>query len=159
MYRNYYFRRSLGFLSVVVSIAVAVTIFATNAFADVPPAQDAVQTVMPITSGPGNPRNSEGDFIKLKDGRILFVYTHFTGNSGVDHASAHLAGRFSDDGGKTWTKEDTLILPNEAKMNVMSVSLLRLQDGRIALFYCRKNSFWDCLPIMRTSEDEAKNVE
>ncbi|MCK5369224.1 MAG: exo-alpha-sialidase, partial [Cyclobacteriaceae bacterium] len=58
----------------------------------------------------GNPRNSEGDFIQLKDGRILFVYTHFTGGTG-DHASAYLAGRFSNDGGETWTNEDISILP------------------------------------------------
>ena len=81
-----------------------------------------------------NPRNSEGDFIKLKDGRILFVYTHFTEGSG-DHASAYLAGRFSDDSGKTWRNEDVMILPNEGGMNIMSVSLLRFTNGKIALFY------------------------
>lgn len=36
----------------------------------------------------------------------------------------------------------------------MSVSLLRLNDGRIALFYARKNSHEDCRPMMRVSEDE-----
>ena len=81
-----------------------------------------------------NPRNSEGDFIQLKDGRILFVYTHFTGGTG-DHAQAHLAGRYSSDDGLTWTKEDVLIVPNEGGMNVMSVSLLRLQNGNIAPFF------------------------
>ncbi len=104
---------------------------------------------------PGNPRNSEGDFIKLNDGRILFVYTHFTEGSG-DHASAYLAGRFSEDGGKIWTQDDVLILPNEGGMNVMSVSLLRLANGKIALFYLRKNSEIDCIPFMRISTDEAK---
>ena len=103
----------------------------------------------------GNPRNSEGDFIQLKDGRILFVYTHFTGGTG-DHASAYLAGRFSNDGGETWTNEDISILPNEGGMNIMSVSLLRLHNGKIALFYLRKNSETDCIPFMRTSSDEAK---
>ena len=38
----------------------------------------------------------------------------------------------------------------------MSVSLLRLQDGRIALFYVQKNSFFDCRMRMRTSSDEGK---
>jgi len=104
---------------------------------------------------PGNPRNSEGDFIKLNDGRILFIYTHFTEGSG-DHANAYLAGRFSDDDGKTWTKDDVLILPNEGGMNVMSVSLLRLANGKIALFYLRKNSETDCIPYMRISTNEAK---
>ena len=103
---------------------------------------------------PGNPRNSEGDFIQLQDGRILFVYTHFTGGTG-DHANAYLAGRYSSDKGKTWTKENVTILSNEGGMNIMSVSLLRLVSGEIALFYLRKNSETDCIPYLRISTDEA----
>ncbi len=103
----------------------------------------------------GNPRNSEGDFIQLADGRILFIYTHFTGG-GSDHAAAHLAGRYSSDGGKTWTQQDQVIVKNEGGFNVMSVSLLRLQTGEIALFYMVKNSLTDCRPAMRLSTDEAK---
>ncbi len=104
---------------------------------------------------PGNPRNSEGDFIQLKNGKTLFIYTHFTDGSG-DNSSAYLAGRYSNDGGITWTKEDEIILQNEGGMNIMSVSLLRLNNGEIGLFYLRKNSESDCIPIMRTSFDEAK---
>ena len=103
-----------------------------------------------------NPRNSEGDFIKLKDGRILFIYTHFTDGSG-DNSSAYLAGRYSSDRGRTWDREDTIILPNEGGMNIMSVSLIRLDEDRIALFYMRKNSETDCIPLMRISVDEAKS--
>lgn len=108
-----------------------------------------------LPPGPGNPRNSEGDFIQLRDGRLMFVYTHFSGGRG-DHAAAHLAARFSADGGATWTEEDRLVLPNEGGMNVMSVSLVRLPDDRIALFYVRKNSIEDCRPLMRLSADEAE---
>ena len=102
-----------------------------------------------------NPRNSEGDFIQLNDGRILFTYSHFTGGSG-DNSSAYLAGRYSSDGGKTWSSEDVKILSNEGGMNVMSVSLIRLDKNKIALFYLRKNSETDCIPLMRVSNDEAK---
>ncbi|MEA1952605.1 MAG: sialidase family protein [Planctomycetota bacterium] len=143
----------LGLLAI--GIAVAAAALDTTASAADKPAQDAFQITKLLPPGPGNPRNSEGDFIKLADGRILFVYTHFTGG-GSDHATAHLAGRFSSDGGKTWTDKDTLVLANEGGFNIMSVSLLRLQDGRIALFYARKNSHTDCRPIMRISTDEAK---
>jgi len=104
----------------------------------------------------GNPRNSEGDFIQLKDGRILFIYSHFTDGSG-DNAGAYLAGRYSSDGGKTWSEEDITVVRNEGGMNVMSVSLLRLSDNHIALFYLRKNSEDDCIPYMRLSEDEANS--
>ncbi|MGC1276124.1 MAG: sialidase family protein [Planctomycetaceae bacterium] len=108
-----------------------------------------------LPPSPGNPRNSEGDFIELKDGRVLFVYTHFTGG-GSDHATASLVARSSSDGGKTWTAEDVPILENEADMNIMSVSLLRLKNGEIALFYLAKNSLQDCRPRLRISRDEAK---
>ncbi|MGN6385427.1 MAG: sialidase family protein [Verrucomicrobiota bacterium] len=104
---------------------------------------------------PGNPRNSEGDFIQLKDGRLLFIYTHFTGGAG-DHAKAFLASRESHDDGKTWTHEDRVVVKNEGAFNVMSVSLLRLQSGEIALFYLRKNSVRDCRPVLRISRDEAQ---
>lgn len=109
-----------------------------------------------LNPGDNNPRNSEGDFIELKDGRMLFVYSHYYGESSSDHATAYLAGRFSDDKGQTWTSEDVEVLPNEGGMNVMSVSLLRLQNGDIALFYLRKNNTDDCIPYMRISKDEAK---
>lgn len=100
-----------------------------------------------------NPRNSEGAFLPLTDGRLMFIYTHFTGGAG-DHAAAHLAARFSSDGGQTWTEQDMMILPNEAGCNVMSVSLVRLPDQRIGLFYLRKNSLQDCRPFLRYSSDE-----
>jgi len=110
--------------------------------------------VLKLEAGNNNPRNSEGDFITLKDGRILFVYSHYTGSSADDHASAYLAGRYSSDGGATWTPEDVTIVKQEGLMNVMSVSMLRIQTGEIALFYLRKNSDSDCIPMLRISKDE-----
>ncbi|WP_182869566.1 sialidase family protein [Rhodopirellula sp. JC639] len=110
--------------------------------------------VLRLPATPSNPRNSEGDFVRLKDGRLLFVYTHFTGGGG-DHSSAHLAGRFSSDDGRTWDDADTLIQDNNATWNIMSVSLLRLADDRIAMFYLRKQSLQDCRPVVRFSDDEA----
>lgn len=109
-----------------------------------------------LRPGENNPRNSEGDFITLKNGKILFVYSHYTGKSTSDHAPAYLAGRVSDDGGKTWSSSDRLIVDREGDMNVMSVSLLRLKNGKIALFYLKKNSEMDCIPLMRISTDEAQ---
>lgn len=116
---------------------------------------DGIERISLLPPGPGNPRNSEGDFVELADGRILFVYSHFTSNGKADDGAGYLAGRYSSDGGKTWTTEDVIIVPNEGRQNVMSVSLLRLADNRIALFYARKNSASDCRPVMRISTDEA----
>ncbi|MEO5996459.1 MAG: sialidase family protein [Chitinophagaceae bacterium] len=115
-----------------------------------------VAEVLKLTTGTDNPRNSEGDFITLKDGRILYIYSHYTGSSNDDHASAFLAGRYSSDNGKTWTPDDVKIVEQEGIMNVMSVSLLRLQNGKIAFFYLKKNSDKDCIPMIRISEDESK---
>jgi len=134
-----------------VLLGLAVCLASARAFG----ADDGVMRNVLLPPGPGNPRNSEGDFIQLADGRILLVYTHFVGG-GADHSAAHLAGRYSSDGGRTWTDEDVVIVPNEGGQNVMSVSLLRLADGRIALFYARKNAITDCRPYLRFSDDEAK---
>lgn len=121
-----------------------------------PNQSDGKEIVLRLEPTEENPRNSEGDFIQLENGRILFIYTKFTGGSG-DHAKAHLVSRFSDDKGKTWSKEDVEVVANEGSMNVMSVSLLRLADGRIALFYLRKNAVNDCIPYMRISGDETNS--
>jgi neutral ceramidase len=121
------------------------------------PSRDDTQasTALLLSPGEGNPRNSEGDFIQLNDGRMLFVYTRFA-SGGSDHDSAELVCRESSDEGETWSAANTPVIANEGGLNVMSVSLLRLADGRIALFYLRKNSLQDCRPVVRFSSDEAK---
>jgi len=116
----------------------------------------ACRAVLELPPGPGNPRNSEGDFIQLKDGRILFAYSRFNGSHGDDHGAAEIAVRESRDGGRTWSQKDEILVKNEGAQNVMSVSFLRLQDGRIAFFYLVKNSNDDLYPVVRFSTDEAK---
>jgi hypothetical protein len=101
---------------------------------------------------PDNPRNSEGSFIALKSGRIAFYYSEFYGGL-ADYASARIVGIHSDDNGRTWSKPRIIVEKGDA-LNVMSVSMLRLGDGRIAMFYVVKNSGLDSGPWMRTSEDE-----
>jgi hypothetical protein len=103
-----------------------------------------------------NPRNSEGDFILLKNGLLMFVYSRFTGGT-ADDARAELAAIYSGDGGRTWSLRYEPILQDEGKKNVMSVSLLRLPEGEIAMFYLRKNSDADCIPMMRLSKEEGRN--
>jgi hypothetical protein len=117
------------------------------------PVWAAPERVLTLPAGPDNPRNSEGAFARLLDGRILFVYTRFSGD-GEDHAPAVLASRISADGGRTWSTQDKVILAGEGAQNVMSTSLLRLQSGALALFYLRKNALDDCRPVMRVSNDD-----
>ncbi|MBQ6619519.1 MAG: exo-alpha-sialidase [Thermoguttaceae bacterium] len=112
------------------------------------------ELLLHIATGPNNPRNSEGDFIILDDGTILHVFTHFIGSSSHDNATACLMSRLSSDGGNTWTSEDKLELENEGKLNVMSVTLRRLADGRVVMFYAIKEAFGDCRPYMRVRQDD-----
>ena len=125
----------------------------TAAFADPAP---GVKIALELPTGPNNPRNSEGAFMPLRDGRIMFAYSRYYGNSSHDHATADIAVRYSSDKGATWTDKDEIIVKNHGGMNVMSVSLLRLQSGEIALFYLLKNSTKDCRPVLRRSFDEGK---
>lgn len=111
--------------------------------------------VLSLNPSENNPRNSEGDFIKLNNGRLLYIYTHYYAGSGIDNDPAYLASRFSDDEGETWSNTDSRVIENEGNENIMSVSLLRLHNGNIALFYCVKNSITDCTPYLRISTDEA----
>lgn len=111
-----------------------------------------------VTSGPGNPRNSEGSFIRLNDGRIMFIYTRYNGTSWHDHESADLAALYSDDDGRNWSDQPEILFRNPGRGNLMSVSLLRLHDGRIALVYLHKRfieeRYCDCRPVIRFSTDE-----
>lgn len=113
------------------------------------------ETVLNIEPTKENPRSSEGAFITLKTGRILFYYTQFYGGA-QDNSPAHIVSIHSDDEGKTWSKAPQIIVDNAGGENVMSVSLLRLKSGRIALFYLLKNNWLDCRPYVRFSDDETK---
>jgi sialidase-1 len=115
-------------------------------------AENAV--VFDLKATPENPRNSEGAFITLKDGRTLFLYTQFYGG-GRDESPARIVSIESADHGRTWSREPRVVVENTADENVMSVSLLRLAGGKIALFYLVKNSLHDCRPWLRVSTDEA----
>ncbi len=123
---------------------------------------EGIEKPMRIAPQPGNDRNSEGDFIQLKDGRLMLVYTKFVGQS--DHATAELVARYSSDQGQTWTSDDVPVVAREDnEANLMSVSLLRLHDGRIALFYIQKYAsppgenyaFLDFL-LLRISDDDGR---
>jgi hypothetical protein len=100
-----------------------------------------------------NPRNSEGSFVRLNTGRILFYFSQFYGGA-ADESPARIAAIHSDDDGRTWSAPE-VVLENTAGNNVMSVSLLRLASGKIAFFYVLKNSWLDCRPYVRFSTDEA----
>jgi hypothetical protein len=111
------------------------------------------QMVCPPNSS--SERKTEAAILEMKDGRLLLAYTDFYTASPLDDAPAQIKGRYSSDMGRTWTPS-FLIVKNTAQMNVMSVSLLRLQSGEIAMTYMHKESHEDCAILFRISRDEAK---
>ncbi len=121
---------------------------------------EADETVLTLPPAKNNPRNSEGAFVQLKDGSIYFLFSRYTGNVWGDNAPADLACRRSFDGGKTWTDKDEIVIKNPKNGNVMSVSLLRLQNGDIAMLYLMKainsDGVFTCMPMFRISKDECK---
>lgn len=108
-------------------------------------------------------RKTEASMVELKDGRLLLAYTDFYTTAPRDDSPARIVGRHSSDNGRTWT-EPFVMVENTARVNVMSVSLLRLQSGELAMTYMFKNSHEDrsnpepvdCSVLFRTSRDEGK---
>ena len=103
------------------------------------------QVVLELNPSANNPRNSEGSMIELRDGRLMFTYSHFYGGS-RDDAPAYIAALFSEDRGKTW-QDEVVLVPNAWK-NVMSVSLLRFQSG-LGLFYLERHSLTDMRIVLK----------
>jgi sialidase-1 len=134
----------------------AAVILAATAWGSPIRAETGPQTLLVIEPTAERPRNSEGDLVELKDGTICLIYTRFSGG-GADNASADLAARFSRDGGRSWS-DDRLMVKNEGKENVMSVSILRLKDGELLLFYLMKNGWNDCNLYVRRSSDEFQTL-
>ncbi len=142
-----------------ISSLLYVTLLLTLFHGHKPMAQQLInpsEIVLHIGNDEASSRNSEGAFIELKNGELLFAYSKFESGTG-DFESANIVGRHSKDNGKTWSTSDKVILENEGGVNIMSVSFLRLKDGSIAMFYLRKNSKDDCMPFMRLSYDEANS--
>lgn len=107
---------------------------------------------------PGNPRNSEGSFLRLRDGRIAFAYSRYRGNSADDHAYAEIACVFSSDNGETFGDERIFVKPRLEEQydetNCMSVTLMRMANGDVGLFYLLKRHNIVSEYLLRRSSDE-----
>jgi hypothetical protein len=100
-----------------------------------------------------HPRNTEGSYITLKSGRILFAYSRFSGGRS-DYDRSEIVQIHSDDQGRTWS-EPQIVVPTGNYTNVMSVSFLRLASGKIARFHLvKKSRLRDCHVVLSMSEDE-----
>ena len=83
-------------------------------------------------------RHSEGDFERLYNDHILFVYSRFT-QSQDDDAPSDLVAIESDDDGQTWGEPRVLITASQFDTdNIMSVSLLRMGNMDLGVFFIVK---------------------
>jgi len=81
------------------------------------------------------PRHSEGAFIRLQNGNIMFVYSRFCDGCHDYSVSDIVATEFSPDGEQYLGKERVLFTTEQfGAANVMCPSLLRI-DGELLLFF------------------------
>ena len=114
--------------------------------------------VCELTPGKGNSRNSEGAFLKLKNGNLLYAYSRYGGGGDDDECLCDLYGILSEDGGEHFGTPFPLLTAKEVGAdNVMSVSLLRMKNGDLWMFYLQKqNEKRTCVPYLARSADEGR---
>lgn len=101
-------------------------------------------------------RYSEGSFIRLTDGRIMFAVTRFKGARANDNAPADLVAAFSRDNGESWSDLSVIFSASDFGVaNIMSISLERLNGGDIGLLFLKKLvPSWDNRIMFSRSADE-----
>jgi len=103
-----------------------------------------------------HPRQGEGSFLRLKDGRILLVYSRFD-FGGDDASPCNLVATWSSDEGETWTEPVVAVAASEFGVNnVMSVSLLEMLNGDVGMFYIVKADSCDNQIWLSRSNDGGK---
>jgi len=103
-------------------------------------------------------RHSEGAFLRLNNGEILFVYSRFTGTH-EDDAPSDLVAMRSKDEGETWSEAEVMIpASRHQSRNVMSVSLMRMQNGDVGIFYIAKVGSRNNHIFLARSADEGKTI-
>ena len=90
-------------------------------------------TVVPASAA--HKRNCQASVIGVSDGDLLLAYSDYLQGSMADHAPANIIALRSEDGGCSWGSPYIVADSPEVGDNVQSVSLLRLGNGRIAIFY------------------------
>lgn len=102
--------------------------------------------------GPGNPRNGEGSFCRLRDGRLLFAYSRYSGHGDLDPSV--VARRISADGGKTWGRDATLV--SDGTHTVGHPGLARLPNSALGMSYMVIRGRHDAATLFRVSADDGE---
>ncbi len=112
-----------------------------------------------IATSPQNARNGEGTFVRLKDGRIMYAYTHYIGSNFADDGHADIYAVYSSDEGESWTEPALLLAHDEKSQNYMSPAIVRMSDGNLGMAFDRKErkeTGTDCVPYFACSSDDGK---
>ncbi len=88
-----------------------------------------------------NGRNSEGSFIRLPDGKILFAYSRYNTAESGDGADCDIAVITSVDEGETWSEPRIIVRAAEFGVgNIMSVSCVEQKNGMLGVYFLIKEN-------------------
>ena len=100
-----------------------------------------MQLVLDFAPSTGNGRNSEGSFIRLPDGAILFAYSRYNTNAYGDNADCDIAAVYSYDEGESWSQPKIIAYAAQFGVgNIMSVSCIQQLDGKIGVYFLIKEN-------------------
>lgn len=121
--------------------------------------KENIKTICRLVPSENNPRNSEGDFIRLNDGRIMYAFSRYSGDNWDDHCPCSIAAIFSDDNGETFSEEPVILIRASefGEKNVMSVSLLKMQNGDTGVFFILKRPYGTIEYYLKRSNDDCKS--
>lgn len=138
-----------------------------------------IEKSLVVTATVAAPKHGEQTAIRLKDGRILLLWSEFvredlmpadqrppasplrrdpTGDDGY----ARISGKTSADGGRTWSAPFVVVDDADALVNCISPGLTRLADGRLLLAYSwrsggnGRDNYGNCAKMVRFSSDEGR---
>ena len=101
-------------------------------------------------------RHSEGAFLRLSDGRIMYAYSRFT-ESFNDDAPSHIVVCHSSDEGESWSEPQLVFDPSDFNThNIMSISLLRMNNGDLGMIFGSRKTPSVGLRHFARSNDEGK---
>lgn len=104
-----------------------------------------------------NNRNSEGSFITLEDGTILFAYSRYGAQGDDDGAVSDIYASVSTDGGETFGEPYPLITHEAMNATtLMSVTFMKMANGDIGMFFLAKREIVNCLSCFIRSADGGK---
>lgn len=112
------------------------------------------EEVLEIAPAEGNVRNSEGAFLTLQDGKILFAWTRYVVDDALDSSPSEIYAVLSGDNGMSWGKPFRFLgHDTDETPNLMCPNLILMNSGSIGLLYFRRSSAVKAQLCFRTTTD------